>query len=68
MSTYVTIVKKPSGHNLLVQVLNPGAIAPFEWTLSDSQAVEVMVYGGSPTESGGGTITLSEIDKPVIPA
>lgn len=62
MSTQVTIVKKPSGHDLLVIVQNPGAGAPTTLTLSDNQAVEVMIYGGSP-EQGGGTLTIHEINK-----
>lgn len=65
MSTHVTIVKKPSGHNLLVQVLNPGATAPSEQLLADNQACEVLVYGAATEEHAGGTITLCEIDKSV---
>jgi len=63
MSTHVTIVKKPSGHNLQVTVQNPGAGAPVTQVLGDNQATEVMVYGGSP-EQGGGILTLHEVDKP----
>jgi len=56
MSTHVTIAKKPSGHNLKVTVLNPGAPAPSEHVLADNQAVEVLVYGA-------GQITMAEVEK-----
>lgn len=62
MSTHVTIVKKPSGHNLQVTVQNPGG-SPQVIVLTDNQATEVMVYGGSPDQNGG-TIIMHEIDKP----
>ena len=59
MSTHVTIVKKPSNHNLQVTVKNPGDAAPFTHVLQDYQAAEVMVHGGV----SGGTIELRELDK-----
>ena len=62
MSTHVTIVKKPSGHNLKVIVMNPGDAEARVHLLADNQAVEVMVYGGD-AAIGGGTIQLHEVDK-----
>ena len=56
MSTHVTIVKKPSGHNLSIKVTNPGTPTPMTYELADNQAVEVMVYGD-------GRIEMSEIEK-----
>jgi hypothetical protein len=56
MSTHVTIAKKPSGHNLRVSILNPGANAPTEHVLADNQVVEVLVYGN-------GQIRMAEVEK-----
>ena len=56
MSTHVVICKKPSGHNLKVEVMNPGMPAPDVKLLKDNEFVEVMVYGA-------GTLKLSEVEK-----
>lgn len=57
MSTHVVICKKPSGHNLKVEVLNPGMTEPSVKLLQDHEFTEVLVYGD-------GTIKLEEIEKP----
>lgn len=56
MSTHVVICKKPSGHNLKVEVLNPGDPAPRIHLLEDHEFVEVMVYGD-------GALKLCEVEK-----
>ena len=56
MSTHVVICKKPSGHNLKVEVMNPGMPQPDTKLLKDNEFVEVMVYGD-------GTLKLSEVEK-----
>lgn len=64
MSTHVTIVKKPSGHNLQVTVKNPGDAAAHEYLLLDNQAVEVMVYSdGYGLDAASGVIELREVAK-----
>lgn len=60
MSTQVTICKKPSGHNLLVSVSNPGTLTE-QRLLQDGQFCEVLVYGE-------GTITLAELPKTPVEA
>lgn len=59
MSTHVTIVKRPSLHNLSIKVQNPGMPEPREYLLGDNEATEVLVYGD-------GQITMAEVEKPAV--